>query len=235
MSGGQRRAAARLVLLAAGAAAGADEALAGAWSQEPGGGQQIATFSKETGEFGTGWRSDILVEGGLGGGWDLTLKTQTLLRTEFVYDERTTFEGGVRRSFAVGSNSVVAVQGSMLAGEAIEGAQCEGMGFEGRAAYGVSGRVGDRSVYANVEGAYRQRGDQCRRTLVEAAVGAEIAPKWRTVAKAWTEMGDHARSVKAEGLLLYDFETYSLGLGYRREISGRYEEEGFLVSYWTRM
>jgi len=235
MSGGRRRAAARLALLAAGAGAATPDALAGAWSHEAGDGQQIATFSKEGGEFGTGWRTDILIEGGLGGGRDLALKTQTLLRTDFVYDERSTYEAGVRRPFAVGPNSVVAVQGSVLGGESLSPFTCEGVGFEARGAYGISGRFGDRNVYANVESAYRQRGENCRRTLLEVAVGAEIAPKWRGVAKAWAETGDGTPSAKVEGILLYDFETYSLGLGYRREVSGRFEEEGVLVSYWTKM
>lgn len=235
MSGGQTRAAARLALLAAGAGAASPEALAGAWSNEAGGGQQIATFSKETSDFGTGWRSDILIEGGLGGGWDLTLKTQTLLRTDFAYDERSTYEAGVRRSFPLSPNSVVAVQATVLGGESLSPFTCEGVGYEARVAYGVSGRVGDRNVYANIEGARRERGEDCRRSLLEVAVGAEVGPKVRAVAKAWTEQGDGSRSVKAEGILLYDFETYSLGLGYRREISGQFEEEGILLSYWTKM
>lgn len=235
MVGGRRRAAARLALLAAGAGAASQEALAGAWSHAAGDGQQIATFSKEAGEFGTGWRTDILVEGGLGGGWDLALKTQTLLRTDFTYDERSTYEAGVRRSFPLGPNSVVAVQGAVIGGESLGVDACEGVGFEARGAYGISGRVGDRNVYANLEGAYRLRGDQCRRSLMEVAVGAEIAPKWRAVGKAWAETGDGTPSAKVEGLVLYDFETYSLGLGYRREVSGRFEEEGILLSYWTKM
>lgn len=235
MSGGQKRAAARLALLAAGAGAAAPDALAGAWSHAAGDGQQIATFSKEASDFGTGWRTDILIEGGLGGGWDLALKTQTLLRKDFVYDERSTYEAGVRRSFPVGPNSVVALQGTVIGGESLGVDFCEGVGFEARGAYGVSGQVAGRNVYANVEGAYRERGNACRRSLLEVAVGAEVAPKWRAVGKAWAETGDGTPSAKVEGLVLYDFETYSLGLGYRREVSGRFEEEGFLLSYWTKM
>jgi hypothetical protein len=224
----------RRLLLATGGMLTAGEAAAGAWSHAAGEGLQIATVSKETGEFGDGWRADILFESGLGGGWDVTLKTQSLVRTNFTYDERSTYEAGVRKSFVLGPGSVAAVQASVLGGESLTGPACEGTGYEARAHYGVSRALGSGSVFADLGAAVRERGADCRRTLVDLTVGVDVGPTWQALGKVWSERGDGAESAKVEALLLRDFGDYDLGLGYRREISGQFEEEAILVSYWAR-
>jgi hypothetical protein len=40
------------------------------------------------------------------------------------------------------------------------------------------------------------------------------------------------RSAKVEASLLYDFGPVAVGLGWREEVSGAFEEKGWLVSAW---
>jgi hypothetical protein len=50
------------------------------------------------------------------------------------------------------------------------------------------------------------------------------------LAKAWHEEGDGALSTKAEASLIHDFGPIALGLGWREEISGEFEEKGWLAT-----
>jgi hypothetical protein len=52
------------------------------------------------------------------------------------------------------------------------------------------------------------------------------------IAKGWTEQGSYADSTKAEAMLLHDFGSLSTGLGWREEVSGEFEEKGWVISAW---
>lgn len=88
-----------------------------------------------------------------------------------------------------------------------------------RGAIGTSFAVAGREAYVNLEGATKTRGD-CTRETLEIASGVEFAPKWRFIAKAWSEKESYADSLKAEANLIRDFGSLSFGLGWREEISG---------------
>ncbi|MEP7210386.1 MAG: hypothetical protein ABI740_06080 [Alphaproteobacteria bacterium] len=104
-----------------------------------------------------------------------------------------------------------------------------------RAAYGLSGRVAGHNAFINAEAAFNERGSNCQRNLVEGAAGIDVTPKFHVVVKAWSETGDKARSAKAEADLLYDIsKKYSAGFGYRQEISGAFNESGFVASVWRK-
>jgi hypothetical protein len=229
---------ARWLLAASGAALCSEQAFAGAWVQAPGHRQQITEVSRERGDFGETWHTSAYSEYGLGKNWGGHLKVDTQIREDQNFDDRTAFDAGLQRAFNLGAHGgggVVSVGASLLAGDALEGPDCSGKGYEMRAAYGRSAKVGGHNAFVNVEAAYNERGSACRRNLVESAAGIDITPKFHVIVKAWSETGDKARSAKAETDLLYDInKKYSASLGYRREISGAFDESGFVASVWRK-
>ena len=225
---------ARWTVLAAAGGAVASEADAGAWTQTPGERLEISTVSRETGDFGETWSSDLHIEYGVADGWGINAKIASQFRYGVIEDDRFTLEAGVQRSFTLGDRAACAIKGSLLGAEALDGPDCQGLGYEARAAIGASRNVLGREAFVNIEAARRERSDGCTRALAEIAAGVELAPKWRTLVKAWSEEGDGARSAKIEAGVFREFDNYSAGLGYRREISGAFEESGIVVSLWGR-
>ena len=98
---------------------------------------------------------------------------------------------------------------------------------------GLSFPLAGREAFVNVEAGVRER-DGCSRTLAEIAGGVELGGDWRALGKAWSEHGDRAHSAKAEIGLLRDIGRISLGLGYRAEVSGDFNEDGVVAMLWTR-
>ncbi len=216
------------------ASVGAGKASAGAWTPAPGKGLEITSISREVGDFGETWRSDIYSERGFAKGWALQLDVASQIHANDTVDDRTAVSGGVRRSFALGDRSAAAVQVNVLAGEALDGPECTSVGYEVRGALGTSHAIPTGSTFLNVEGGWRNRGDACSRSVAEVAMGADVGFGFRALGKAWREEGDGARSVKVEGGLYFDYRGYSLGAGYREEVSGDFDEKGWVVSLWRR-
>ncbi|MBI1358663.1 MAG: hypothetical protein GC155_00080 [Alphaproteobacteria bacterium] len=196
--------------------------------------QQITDIWRERGDFGETWHTDVYGEYGLAKNWGGTLKLDTQIREDQNYDDRTSMEAGLQRSFAMSPRSVIAISASVLAGEALEGPECRGTGYETRAGYGRSASLGGHNAFVNVEAAFRSRGSDCERNLVEVAAGVDLTPKLHTILKAWSETGDKARSAKIETDLLYDIGKYSAGIGYRQEVSNAFDESGIVIAVWRR-
>ncbi len=226
--------AARLGVMATVSAAGCGEAFAGAWVQARGERLEISNVSRETGEFGENWTSDLHIEYGLAEGWGLNAKIASQFRYGVIEEDRFAMEAGVQRSFALGDRAAFGVKASVLGAEALNGPDCQGLGYETRTALGASRSLLGREAFANVEAARREREEGCVRNLVEVAAGVEIVPRWRTLVKAWNENGDGARTTKVEAGIFRDFDRYSAGLGYRQEVSGAFQESGIVVSLWGR-
>jgi hypothetical protein len=224
---------ARWVLALSGAGAMAETASAGAWSQPAGEGQSISTISRELRDEGETWRADDLIEFGLGGGWETGLKFEVSLAYLDQFDSRTGAQAYIKKSFALTERTALSFQAAVVTGESLIDPDCSGGGFETRAAFGVSFNVFGREGFANIEAGRREQGEYCTRSLSEAAIGLAMTDHWRGVAKVWEERGEGAFSSKAELTLLRKFEDFSAGIGYRAEVSGAFEEEGFLVSYWS--
>jgi hypothetical protein len=212
----------------------AEPAFAGAWTQEAGKQQWITTVSYATGEFGDAWRADDHIELGFGGGWGMNLKVEGEYRLAETFDDRMAFRAGMQKSFALGDRASFSVMASWLGGEALDGPECTSNGYEARTALGTSYAIGDREGFVNVEAAWRARGEDCERGVVEAAAGLDLSSNWTVQVKAWREEGDGALSAKAEASLLRDFGPFSVGLGWREEISGAFEEKGWLLSAEAR-
>lgn len=216
-----------------GAAPLAEPACAGAWTQNAGQRQSITTFSRETGDYGQSWRAGEFNEIGLGGGWGFNLKVETETRIGAVVDSRTGVQAGLQKSFALGERGSISVVASYLNGESLDGPDCQGEGYEVRTAAGTSFVVAGREAFINAEGGWRARGETCDRTFVEVTTGLEVFPKWRTMAKVWSETGSFSNTTKIEGALLFDWaDDLAVGVAWREEISRDFDEKGWVVSMW---
>lgn len=223
----------RWIVVMSGAAPLAEPAYAGAWTQKPGDVQMTSSLSRESGDFGQTWRADDYAEAGFEGGWGFNLKIEGEIRIADAFDDRTAFRAGVQKSFALGDRASFSVSGSYLGGEALDGPECQSDGYEARTALGTSYAIGSREAFVNVEAAWRTRGDDCGRGVIEAAAGIEFAPKWNLLVKTWREEGDGALSAKVEASLIHDFGPLAIGLGWREEVSGAFDEKGWVVSAQT--
>jgi hypothetical protein len=230
---GRGTASVRWLATFAGIAPLAGPAFAGAWTPGAGVQQTFVTVSREENDFGEVWRSDAFSEHGFGGGWALNLKVENETRIETSQDDHTGFRLGLQKSFGLGDRASVSVSATYLGGESLDGPDCLGEGYEMRAAVGTSFALGGREGFVNLEGASKTRND-CTRETLEIASGIEFAPKWKFVAKAWSEKESFADSVKAEANLLRDFGPLTVGLGWREEVSGEFEEKGWVVSAWSK-
>lgn len=224
------RAATRMILLLAGTAPLAQPAFAGAWATPEGKQQWFATISRESGDFGQAWRADDYTEYGLGDGWTLTAKVESEIRIGDVYDDRSGFRLGVHKAFPLSERASFALSASYIGGEAMDGLECLGDGYEARAAIGTSFSLFGREGFVNGEIAHRSRSSGCERSGGEIAAGLEFAPDWNLTIKTWTDRGGGSRSAKAEVGLSRDFGVLSVGVGWREEISGDFDEKGWVLS-----
>lgn len=222
----------RGVMLLAASSPLAPIAHAGAWSVPEGKQQWYATVSRETGDFGQAWRADDFTEVGVGDGWQVVTKFESQISIGDTYDDRSGFRVGVQKAFAIDDRTSFSLLASYLGGESLDGAECVGGGYEVRAAIGRSFALGDREGYVNVEAGHRAR-DDCERNVLEVAAGLEFAPSWNLGLKAWQDGGSDG-SAKAELNLGYDLGFVGVGIGWRQEISGNFEEKGWIVSAQTR-
>jgi hypothetical protein len=227
MVGGRTLLKGALLLVTGSAAAPAAEA--SAWALAEGVQQTFATVSRETGDFGQSWRADDYTELGLGEGWGLNAKFETNIRINDIYDDRSGFRVGVLKAFALGDRGSISVQASFLGGESLDGVECEGQGWEARAAVGTSFSFAGREGYVNLEAGRRFRGD-CERGVIEAATGLEFAPTWSLDLKAWQDGVSSTGSAKAEVAISHNFGPVAVGVGWREEISGNFEEKGWLLT-----
>jgi hypothetical protein len=211
----------------------ASPAFAGAWSQKAGEWQMIAQVSRETGDFDDAWRATDQIEGGFGGGWAANLKLEGEMKVGSDVDQRQSITLGAKKAFALGDRGSFSIQASVLGGESIDGPDCQGSGYEARAAIGTSFALGGREGFVNLEGAAKSR-EECDRSLIELTTGFEVAPKLDLIVKGWSEDGSFAHSEKVETGLLYSFGNLSVGAGWREEISGEFEEKGWVVSGWVK-
>lgn len=220
------------LMLASGASL-APMAHAGAWSLPEGQESWFATVSRESGDFGQAWRADDFTEFGVGDGWGVNIKVESEIRIGSTYDDRSGGRVGVQKAFALGERGSFSVQGSLLLGESLDGPECQGGGYEARAAVGTSFSVFGREGFVNVEAARRVR-DNCERNVFEVATGVELMPAWNLGFKAWRDGQGVSESAKAQISTSYNFGGFELGVGWREEISGNFSEKGWLVSVSSR-
>ena len=193
----------------------------------------LASISRETGDFGEAWRADDFTEIGMGDGWGVNIKVESEIRIGTTYDGRSGARLGIQKAFSLGDRGSIAIQASALLGESLGGVECEGEGYEVRAAIGSSFNLWGQEGFVNLESGHRTRGD-CERSVTEAAIGYDFAPGWNLTFKAWTEGGAETGVAKAEASLMRDFWGLGIGVGWREEISGNFEEKGWVVNARAR-
>jgi hypothetical protein len=193
----------------------------------------LASISRETGDFGEAWRADDFTEIGMGDGWGVNIKVESEIRIGTTYDDRSGVRLGIQKAFSLGDCGSIAIQASALLGESLGGVECEGERYEVRAAIGSSFNLWGQEGFVNLESGHRTRGD-CERSVTEAAVGYDFAPGWNFTVKAWTEGGAETGVAKAEVSLMRDFWGLGIGVGWREEISGNFEEKGWVVNERAR-
>lgn len=169
----------------------------------------------------------------MGDSWGLNFKAESEIRIGATYDDRSGARLGIQKAFALGDRGSIAIQASALLGESLDGVECEGEGYEVRAAIGSSFNLSGQEGFVNLESGHRTRSD-CERSVTEAAIGYDFAPGWDFTLKAWTEGGGETRVAKAEASLMRAFWSLGIGVGWREEISGNFEEKGWLVNARVR-
>jgi len=207
----------------------APAAEAGAWSLPEGVQQWLATISRETGDFGEAWRADDFTEFGLGDDWALNFKVESEIRINTTFDDRSGARIGLQKAFPIGERGSIAFLASALVGESLDGIDCEGEGYEVRAAAGTSFNLWGREGFVNAEAGHRARGD-CSRDVGELAVGLNFAPDWHVNLKAWSEGGGETGVAKVEASVMHDFWGIGVGIGWREEVSGNFEEKGWVLN-----
>lgn len=210
-------------------------ASAGAWTDPPGKGKVISSVSSDRSEFGDGVSSSTLLEIGIAGGWGAALKYETQTRdSDFGPMSREASQLSLQKSFSFADRGVFAVRASALGGDAMEGPLCSGVGAEVRLAVGVSQAIPTGQVYADIDAGFRTRGDGCERFVGQAVLGVDLGLGFRAMAKTYAEKGDGALSIKAEAMLLFDAGDFDIGVGYREEVSGRFEESAVVGEVWWK-
>jgi hypothetical protein len=213
-------------------------AFAGAWGQAKRDALTIVTISRAEVDRGETWRTETLSETGLGGGWGVNFKFDSEQRFAGPKDTNSSWRLGAQKSFAVGERGSVALIVNYVGGDSYDGSYCHGDGGEVRAAAGTSFEVLGREAFVNVEAGFRSRGEEqaedCNRALGEVAVGMEVMDGWTATVKTWAEDGGEGRSSKVEASLSRSFGSLDVGLGWREEVSGAFEEKGWLVSVMSR-
>lgn len=100
--------------------------------------QWFATVSRESGDFGQAWRAEGYTEYELGDGWGLNAKVETEFGIDTTYHDRSQYRIGLQKAFALSEPASFALQASLLGGEAMEGPERRGEGYETHAAIRTS-------------------------------------------------------------------------------------------------
>ena len=208
---------------------GANSAWAGAWVHEKDAGYASNGLQRDWADHGDSWRTDSYIEGGLGGRWTWVGKAETLWRDADAGDDRLAGMVAFRRLFQQRGGFVASGQMGVLIGESLEAPLCEGVGVDSRVLAGWSGPWKGRSIWVNLESGFRNQGG-CGRWKTDLSMGAEIDETWRIEAKAYHQDGDGPTSLKLETGIARKFEDQFIGLSYRREVDGAFEEESWILT-----
>lgn len=214
-------------------AGGLSFAYAGAWTHEKETGYSSVGVQRDFGEYGDAWRSQSYLEYGATDRLTLVGKAETLWRDADGGDDRVAGLVAARRSFARIEGFVAALQIGVLIGDSLEAPLCEGSGLESRVLAGWSGVLGGAGVWVNAETGFRNQGG-CGRWKTDLAAGVELSENWRAEAKAYHQSGDGPRSLKFESGLARRVGDQFLGVSYRSETGGAYEEDSWILTLSRR-
>lgn len=210
---------------------------AGPWVREKRSGywQSAVLAQKIEGEAAV--RGELYGEYGVTSKWTLTAQLEGV-----TFPALSGFDAGAyrltgRRQFWRKGVWRAAFEGGVVGGAAIGGTLdgCDTVGAEARLSLGGGGRTKkERDWFTFVDVAIREHGN-CRRQRIEAGYGREVTKNWLTINKVYLEEGSgDARSVKIESVLMRRIGKLGISLGYRREVGGRFREDGLILSLERR-
>ena len=208
-------------------------AQAGPWTHEKGGGYASSALLLQRIDGEDAVRAELFGEYGLTSNWTVSLQAEGVTFPDLAGFDQYAYRATLRRQFWRKGVWRAAFEGGVVGGEAIGGTigGCDTVGGEARLSFGGGGRTKrNRNWFAFIDGVYREHGN-CRRQRIEAGYGLEVFPKWFTTNKVFLEDGDDdARSAKFETTLARRFGRTDLGIGYRQEFGGRFQEAGLILS-----
>lgn len=217
--------------------AGAGSALAGPWSRAPGETYVRAALAAEWVEGLEARRYDLYAERGLAPGWTLTAKAERVTFAGQADFDRDGYRLTLRREIWSPGPARLALEGGVVGGGAIGGfGACADTGGEIRLSAGTSWTVKARDRFAFVDLVRREHPGACYRNRIEAgfgqSLGQSLGLRWSLVSQIWLERGsDDAVSDKVETLLQVDTRAGTVGLAWRQEFSGRFQERALVVSF----
>lgn len=182
-------------------------------------------------------RGELYGEYGVSSKWTLNGQVEGVKFTELDGFDQFAYRFTARRSLWRRGNWRAAFEGGIVGGEAIGGTigGCDTLGGEARVSVGGGGRTEKgRDWFVFLDGAIREHGN-CRRQRIEAGYGQEVIKNWFAVSKVFLEDGSgDARSAKFETLISRRFGKLDVGLGYRQEFGGRFQENSIVFSLERR-
>lgn len=213
-------------------------ASAGPWSQGQGHVYaEVAVLGQRIDGAGA-VRGELYAEYGVTDRWTIIGQAEGVQFPQLSGQDQYAYRATARRQIWQKGRFTAAFEGGVVGGAAIGGTigGCDSAGGEARLSVGVTGRTKrkEREWFAFADVIAREHGN-CRRQRLEAGFGQEIFPKWWSVSKVYLETGSgDARSIKLDSKISRTFGRNELGLGYRQEVSGRFQEIGLLVSLVRR-
>jgi len=213
------------------------EAQAGPWVRETGKGYGRLAFARENVDGLRAERADIYAEYGLTSAWTLNVKAEQVRFPDRQAFDAAGMRATLRRSLWQTGRFRVAAEAGAVYGAAIGGVEgCDQLGGEARFSIGASGGGGERGEwYAFADLAGRVHAEQCWRNRAEFGIGRQVTGPIFVTQQYWLERGsDEARSDKLETAVVWRAGRVDLSLAWRREISGRFRENGVVVALARR-
>lgn len=222
----------RGLALGIGLAVAAGQAEAGPWTRPQGDGYASFAVLGQRIDGEDAVRLEAYGEIGVTSKWLLTAQVDGLVFTGIDGFDQTAWRATARRGIWRRGRFLAAVEAGAVGGAAIGGtfSGCDTVGGEARLSFGGGGRTGSgRDWFLFADAIVREHGN-CRRQRAELGFGQEVARNWFSTSKLYLETGSgDARSAKVETVVSRRFGSTDIGLGYRQEFGGTFQEAGVIL------
>ena len=197
--------------------------------------------SQYSGDFGPGWQQSSYLEYGVSDNLTFVGKVDTAWSQTDTGGNRSGGELAMRRRIVQSGGFALSGQVGLLVGQTTEFPRCQGAGSDVRLGAGYGwGDEQSRRGFASAAMAWRDRGG-CQGPRLEVTVGQEMSDHFSVESKFFHsgEPGGQGQdSTKIQLGLAYRFERdekrHALGVAYRKEIGGAFEEDAAVLSYTRR-
>lgn len=210
-------------------------ASAAPWVEQEGWIYSRSSLSYEQLNQVAGWRGDIYFEYGMSEDWTVTGKLETVAYPQNPIEDGDGVRVTVRRALFRSDQLSVTAEFGALQGSAIGGFNgCDAPGLELRGGAARTQKVFGRDTYMFGE-LVRREHEACRRDRLELGAGARLTHRIWASSQIWLERRNPvAASDKVQFELLWRQQRVDYALGYRRELSGDFSEQGVFVAIARR-